>query len=218
MKVAIIGASGMIGSRILKRCLEDEKVTEVVSFGRRELDIQSDKLKQVVSNQLELSEAYTDHLTNTHAAFSCVGLYTGDADAATFRKVTTDIPVAFAEALENVAPQSIYCFLSGQGADPTEKSRLMFARDKGAAERIIGNMSLKSFHTFRPAYIYPVEKRVEPNFTYRLSRSLYPLIKRMGSNMSITSHQLGDAMFEVGVGSTEANEFLSNKEIIDLLL
>ncbi|MCH2198655.1 MAG: hypothetical protein MK081_07710 [Flavobacteriales bacterium] len=39
----------------------------------------------------------------------------------------------------------------------------------------------------------------------------------IGASGMIGSHQLGDAMFEVGVGNTEANEFLSNKEIIDLL-
>ena len=34
-----------------------------------------------------------------------------------------------------------------------------------------------ALHIFRPGYIYPVEKRNEPNLMYRFSRFIYPALK-----------------------------------------
>ena len=56
-----------------------------------------------------------------------------------FRKITVDYTVSFATALKKGSPNAVFCFLSGQGADRTEKSRMMFARDKGHAENFPPN-------------------------------------------------------------------------------
>ena len=71
------------------------------------------------------------------------------------------------------------------------------------------------FYTFRPAYIYPVTPRKEPNVMYRISRALYPLIRIMGSNGSITSTELAQAMFNVGLKGAPT-EILENKTILEL--
>ena len=39
--------------------------------------------------------------------------------------------------------------------------------------------------TFRPAYIYPVEARKEPNFSYRLLRAIYPFFRLVFPNQVI---------------------------------
>jgi len=54
--------------------------------------------------------------------------------------ITVDYTKAFAEMLKKHNPQAVFCFLSGAAADQTEKSRMMFAKDKG----ILINYNLNS--------------------------------------------------------------------------
>jgi len=102
--------------------------------------------------------------------------------------------------------------LSGAGADPQEKSRVAFARYKGMAENYLIAKDFKGLNIFRPAYIYPVEKRVEPNLMYRVSRRLYPLLKNVMPGSVITSEELGKAMFKAGIEGAN-HGILENTEI-----
>ena len=149
-KIAIIGASGMTGSEAVKSLLERSDVESIVSFVRKSGSTTHPKLNEVVLTDLADKASYLPHLKNTDAALCCVGVYTGKVDDKTFAHVTTDIPVAFAQAIEEESPGIPYCFLSRMGADPTEKSRMIFARTKGAAEAQIGAMTLefRSIHAF----------------------------------------------------------------------
>lgn len=65
------------------------------------------------------------------------------------------------------------------------------------AENHLLRLDLGGIYIFRPGYIYPVQKRKEPNFSYRLFRSLYPILGRFIPH--VTSEELGKAMFNVGV-------------------
>jgi len=46
-----------------------------------------------------------------------------------------------------------------------------FRRHKGEAEKALLGSRV---YIFRPAYICPVEARKEPNFSYRVLRTIYP--------------------------------------------
>ncbi|MBW1888485.1 MAG: hypothetical protein JRI52_09080 [Deltaproteobacteria bacterium] len=49
--------------------------------------------------------------------------------------MTYDFTIAAAETLTKLNEELTFCFLSGAGTDPTMKSRFMWARIKGEAER-----------------------------------------------------------------------------------
>jgi hypothetical protein len=51
---------------------------------------------------------------------------------------------------------------------------MAFARYKGEAEKTLLSAGFPRIYIFRPACIYPVEPRKEPNLSYRLLRELYP--------------------------------------------
>ena len=106
--------------------------------------------------------------------------------------------------------------LSGAGADPTEKSLMMFAKDKGVVENRLRAENLASFHSFRPAYIYPVKKRKEPQFSYQIARWLYPFLKYLGKKYSIPSTILAQAMLKVSLEGSD-DEIFENKQIWKLL-
>jgi hypothetical protein len=52
---------------------------------------------------------------------------------------------------------------------------------------------------FRPAYIYPVEPRKEPNFSYRLLRGLYPAFRVLFPSLVIRADDLARAMLDAAV-------------------
>ena len=132
------------------------------------------------------------------------------------RKITVDFALAFADMLKKHSSSATLCFLSGNGADQTEKSRISFAKYKGMAENYLIKKDFEELYIFRPAYIYPVEERVEPNFSYRFFRKLYPLMKKIYPNGVITSEQLGQAMFKAGISG--AKEMVLENPAIKLMV
>jgi uncharacterized protein YbjT (DUF2867 family) len=113
-----------------------------------------------------------------------------------------DYTIAFARVLRTASPASAFSFLSGSGADPTGRSRLAFARYKGEAEKALLAAGFSRVYTFRPAYIYPVEPRKEPNFSYRLLRGIYPAFRVLFPNQVIRADDLARAMVDVAVRRT----------------
>lgn len=211
--ILITGATGMIGGLVLRECLERNDVQRVTTIGRKRSGRTHPKLVEVLLDDLADTASVAARMEEQDICFFCLGTYTGALPAAEFRKVMTDVPVAFAKALKQASPGVCFCFLSGDGADRSEKSRFMFARDRGAAERLINGLGFERFHAFRPGYIYPVEPRREPNGMYRTMRILWkPLLSWLTPGMGLTSHQLAHAMVKVGFGAP-APEVIENREI-----
>lgn len=63
-------------------------------------------------------------------------------------------------------------------------------------------------YIFRPAYIYPVEPREEPNFTYRLLRAIYPAFRLFFPNRVIRADDLARAMVNLVVNARTEHESL----------
>ena len=206
-KVIVAGSSGMIGQIILSHCLNDDRIVEVVSLVRQPMNLTHPKLNEIVLTDFLDYSSKRDVFTKVDAVYYCVGVYTGAVDRVSFRQITIDFPMALAHAVQKASPKSTFVLLSGQGADRKEKSRLMFALDKGIVENKLVAIWGNQFYACRPGYIYPVVKRKEPNFSYTLSRSLYPFLKLLGKKFSITSEELGQAMFHIGLNQPEKTLF-----------
>ena len=78
---------------------------------------------------------------------------------AELRTITAGYTIEFARVLRSNSPNATFSFLSGNGADPTGRSRLAFARYKGEAEKALLAAGFPRVYLFRPAYIYPVQPR-----------------------------------------------------------
>ncbi|MEP7269260.1 MAG: hypothetical protein ABI844_19195 [Saprospiraceae bacterium] len=216
MHVLILGASGMIGNLILNKCLESDKVDKIDSVVRSKNGLVHSKLFEVVHPDFADFNSNKSLFQHVDVAFYCLGVYTSQVKDDVFKTITVDYAKAFADTLKRESPDVTLCFLSGQGADQTEKSSVSFAKYKGMAENYLIQKQFKQLYIFRPSYIYPVEKRKEPNFIYRLMRVMYFGVKLLGKKYSITSVQLAEAMFSVGIkGYTQS--ILENGEIIKSL-
>src|SRR6266850_5159524 len=196
-RLVIVGATGMVGGYALRDALEHSAVGRVTSIGRRKLGISHSKLKEVLHADFADCSALAEVLSGQEAAVFCLGAYTGAVTDADLRTITVDYTVEFARVLRSSSPHAAFSFLSGSGADPTGRSRLAFARYKGEAEKALLTAGFPGVYLFRPAYIYPVEPRREPNLGYRLLRAVYPAFRMAFPNQVIRADDLARAMVDV---------------------
>src|ERR1700719_3160150 len=189
-RIVIVGATGMVGGYALRYALEHPAVASVTAIGRRKLGISHPKLKEVLHQDFTDCSALAEELASQGAAIFCLGIYTGSVPDAELRTITVDYTIEFARVLRLSSPDAAFSFLSGNGADPTGRSRLAFARYKGQAEKALLAAGFPHVYLFRPAYIYPVEPRKEPNFSYRLMRAIYPAFRVLFPNQVIRADDL----------------------------
>ena len=198
-RIVIVGATGMVGGYALSYALNHPAVASATVIGRRKLGISHPKLNEVLHRDFADCSALAEPLSGQDAAVYCIGAYTGAVPDAVLRKITVDYTIEFARVLRGSSPDSAFSFLSGGGADPTGQSRIAYARFKGEAEQALLAVGFPCVYIFRPAYIYPVEPRKEPNFGYRLLRGIYPVFRVLFPNQVIRADDLARAMVDVTV-------------------
>lgn len=212
MNVIIAGSTGMIGKLVLEHCLQSHEISEIRILVRKPTGNTHPKIKEILVTDFTDYKGLEAHFQHIDHAFFCLGAYTGSVSKEMLKTITVDYAVAFAENVAQHSPYSTFCLLSGAGADRTEKSKTPFALYKGMTENKIAQMNL-NFHSFRPGYIYPVEERQEPNLGYKIMRMLYPLVKPLVKNYSITSIELANAIFKVAMEGSSL-QILENKDIL----
>src|SRR6476659_9489250 len=127
-RLAIVGATGMVGGYALRCALDHPSVGAATAIGRKPTGLTHAKLTEVLHQDFADCSALA-------GALSGLGVYTGSVPDAELRRITVDYAVEFARVLRTSSPNATFAFLSGGGADPTGRSRLAFARYKGEAEK-----------------------------------------------------------------------------------
>ena len=201
-RVVIVGATGMVGGYALRYALEYKGVETVTAIGRKKLGLSHPRLQEIFHRDFADCSALAGSLSRQDAAIFCLGTYTGAVPDTELRAITVDYAIEFARVLRASSPEACFAFLSGSGADPTGRSRLAFARYKGEAENALLEAGFPYLYIFRPAYIYPVEPRNEPNFIYRAMRAIYPAFRVLFPNQVIRADDLARAMVEVAAQRT----------------
>jgi uncharacterized protein YbjT (DUF2867 family) len=194
----------MVGGYALHDLLEDPAVGHVTAIGRKKVGISHPKLSEVLHQDFADCSALAETLSGHDAAVFCLGTYTGVVPDAELRKITVDYTIEFARVLRATSPDAAFSFLSGNGADPTGKSRIPYARYKGEAERALLATGFRRVYIFRPAYIYPLKPRKEPNLGYRLLRWTYPAFRVLFPDQVIRADDLARVMVDaVLLGAAE---------------
>jgi uncharacterized protein YbjT (DUF2867 family) len=214
-RLVILGATGMVGGYALRYALDQSTVGRVTAIGRRTLGLSHPKLHEVLHQDFGDCSALASALSNQDAAIFCLGAYTGAVSDAQLRAVTVGYVIEFARVLRASSPDAAFSFLSGNGADPTGQSRMAFARYKGEAENVLEASGFPRLYILRPAYIYPVEPRKEPNLSYRVLRSIYPVFRALFPNQVVRADDLAHVMVDLVVNRTGVapNQIFENRDI-----
>jgi hypothetical protein len=120
--------------------------------------------------------------------------------------------VTAAQAMLSANPGIAFLFLSGAGADPQEKSRVLFARIKGKAENNLKRLPFKRLIIARPGGIIPVHAKERPAFFEKLLTPFYPILGFLFPSLFIDSVELARAMLHL-VKSGSEKTTLENKAL-----
>ncbi len=212
MKAILVGATGLVGSEVLKRLLEDPDYSEVVVYARRSPGIEHPRLRIVIG---ELNEM------NNHSAelkgdiyFSCLGTTIKTAGSEeNFRKVDYHAVVNFGRLAASLKAKKLL-IVSASGAH--SQSSIFYSRVKGEAEKALKDMTLPGLVIFRPGLLIGdrTEKRTFENVGvqgFRILRHILPvkLTKSIGTEVSV----LADHMVTEGKNPTPGLKIIDPKEI-----
>ena len=201
MNVLIFGATGMIGQGVLRECLLDPDVQRVQTIGRSATGVQHAKLREVVHRDLWEYRSIENQLSGFDACFFCLGVSSAGMSEPDYERVTYGITVAAAETLCRLNPAMTFVFVSGAGADSSERGRLMWARVKGKTENAVLRLPFKASFVFRPAAVQPLHGARSRTAAYRvlysLTRPLLPLLRRILPGYVVTTEEFGRAMLTV---------------------
>ncbi|MDR3684556.1 MAG: epimerase [Geothrix sp.] len=203
MKILLFGATGMIGQGVLRECLLDPRVTEVLTVGRSLSGQTHPKLREILHQDFFDFSTIEGDLSGLDACFFCLGVSSAGLTEEAYRRVTHDLTLAAAQTLSRLNPGMTFSYVSGAGTDSTERGRVMWARVKGQTENALLRLPFKAVYLFRPGLIQPLHGITSSTRLYRiLYRALgpvLPLLKAAWPNSLTTTEQLGKAMIHAAL-------------------
>jgi uncharacterized protein YbjT (DUF2867 family) len=106
--------------------------------------------------------------------------------------------LAVANALLRLNREMVFVYVSGVGADSTEKSKVMWERVRGKTENALLALPFRGVYIFRPGMIQPLDGIQSKTQAYRIFYSVFkpvlPLLRRALPNQIVTTAQMGQAM------------------------
>jgi uncharacterized protein YbjT (DUF2867 family) len=201
MNVILFGATGMVGQGVLRECLLDPDVQQVLSIVRTPSGQHHEKLHELIhANFFDYSEVESQ-LNGFDACFFSLGLSSAGMDEAKYTHLTYDLTLSAATKLAKLNPQMTFIYVSGAGTDSTERGRSMWARIKGKTENDILKLPFRAAYMFRPGFIQPLhgirsKTRLYQTF-YTVLSPILPLLKFTLPQYVTTTEQVGRAMLQV---------------------
>lgn len=188
----------MVGQGVLRECLMANDVAEIVLVGRAALEVSHPKVKQLVMPDVSALSAHADILKNADACFFCLGVSSSGMQELAYTRVTQTLTFDVASQLAACAPAMTFIYVSGGGADSTERGRSMWARVKGRTENALLKLPFAHVCLFRPGVIQPLDGITSKTPSYRILYSvLSPLLSVLRGvlpNHILTTRSIGSAM------------------------
>jgi hypothetical protein len=201
MKIILFGATGMVGQAVLRECLIDPDVTQLLCVVRTPTGRSEPKLRELMLPDFFDYSAVEPQLAGYDACFFCLGTSSVGMNEADYRRVTYDLTLAAARTLVRLNPQMTFTYVSGIGTDSTERGPRMWARVKGATENALMRLPFRGAYMFRFGLLVPVHPMRSKTRVYRwgyyLATPFFGLLRRWRPSWVTTSEQLGRAMLVV---------------------
>jgi hypothetical protein len=151
MRIVIFGESGMVGQGALRERLRDPEVEQVVSIVRAPSGATHQKLREIGHKNFLDFTPVENELAGLNACLYCLGVTSTGTTEETYTRITYEFTIAAATTLLKLNPGMSFVFVSGAGADSTERGSTMWARVKGRAENALLAMPFRAVYVFRPA-------------------------------------------------------------------
>ena len=217
MKIIMIGATGAVGTEVIKNLVAMPEVEQITILGRRPLAaISSPKIEEHIVDPLA-PESYRSLLQEYDTAICTLGV--GEPTKVsfeTFVRIDKTAVLDFASEVKN-AGAAHFQLLCSVGANKNSRSR--FLRTKGELEQGLMDMGFDRLSLFRPSMILTPTNRY--GFTQAVTLFVWPLltpilIGPLRKARGIRVEQLGKAIARNTVNKSAGVEILEWDSFIEL--
>lgn len=201
MRLLLLGATGLVGSRTLNLALSNNAFSEVIAPTRKPLAPSERLVNPVMSRIEELAPALKSYkLDAVVCALGTTQAKAGSKQA--FRYVDYELPIAFGKAA-HIAGVETYAIVTAMGA--SADSMIFYSKTKGEVERDVQKIGFRSLTICRPSLIGGErnEARGAERTALTLTRFLAPILpKKFHVNPAdVIAATLLDAVIVAKIGS-----------------
>lgn len=213
----ILGATGLTGSFILEKLINDDRYSTIKLFSRNKVKGTPSKVTQFIGNLLELENFKTDFTADE--VFCCIGTTSKKTpDKSLYKKIDLGIPVTAAK-LCKMNDISAFLVVSALGADAS--SSIFYNRTKGEMEQAVLAKKIKKTHILQPSIIAGnrKEKRIGEKIGLLVINFLQPLFFGKLRKYTVTDaediatvmiHLANSKVTKTRIISTEISNFKNN--------
>jgi uncharacterized protein YbjT (DUF2867 family) len=193
LRVAVFGASGLVGTGVVHAWLGDARVQEVRAVTRRPLGIADPRLDELRCEDFLDLAPIASGLTGLDAACFCLGISASQVGADEYRRITHDFALAAGRAVAEASPDAVFHFVSGSGAG--ERSLMRWARVKAETERALQGLGLGGAVAWRPAMVLAAAEPDRLTAVQRLGGALAAPFRGL-HGLSVDNTAIGEAMLQ----------------------
>ncbi len=149
MRVLILGATGLVGSRVLDLMLQDSEVETVYLLSRRSCGVEHQKIVECIApldQMAKFEEAF-----HIDICFCCLGTTIKKAGSQkAFKEIDYGLPLTAAKHCSEYGVQN-FILVSALGANSS--SSVFYNKVKGQVEEEISKLKIENFYVVRPSLI-----------------------------------------------------------------
>lgn len=189
----ILGATGLTGSLLLNKLIDDDAYTCIKVFSRKPSGHTSPKIKEFIGDMLHLENFKADFIADE--VFCCIGTTAAKTkDKELYKAIDMGIPTAAAKlSKQNDIP--VFLVISAMGA--YSKSNIFYNRTKGQMEEAVLSQKIPNTHILRPSLIIGdrSENRMGEKIAAWMMKILNPLFfSKLKKYRSIKAETIATAM------------------------
>lgn len=189
----ILGATGLTGSLLLNKLVQDESYASIKLFSRKSTGISSPKIKEFIGDVLHLDDFKEDFMADV--VFCCIGTTAAKTkDRALYKAIDMGIPTKAAQLCKlNSIP--VFIVVSAMGANAS--SSIFYNRTKGQMEEAVLSQQIPVTHILRPSLIIGnrPENRIGEKVAAWMMKILNPLfVGKLKKYRSINAESIATAM------------------------
>lgn len=212
--IIIIGATGLVGSEILRYALGDERVDKIKVFVRRSTEMTHPKLEESIVDFENLQE-WRENIKG-HILFSALGTTLKQAGTREAQRVVDyDFQLRVAQAAKLNGVSSLV-LVSAPGANT--KSHFAYTKMKGELERDVMKLSFDKLVIVRPGLLKG--PRVHKRFLEQNSGkvlSLLPNIPGLEALRPMSGRLVAHCCIETAFGDFQGQKILNPKDVLQFL-
>lgn len=214
MKTAlVIGATGLVGTELIRLLLDDQRFDKVIVFGRNSLDIKNPKLVEYLIN-FEKPDSWHDFVEGD-VLFSTLGTTLKKAGSKEAQyHIDHTYQYRFAKAAEKKGVKE-YVLVSSASADPDTDN--FYLKMKGELERDVNRLSFASIHILQPGLLAGIRKeRRNAESAARIALKALNTVGLAQKYRPIPARTVAQAMINASMTAAEGTHRYTLEEVFRL--